>query len=873
MIIMSIELKHLEEVYKKEKFSSQGLSDEQVIYYRKKYGANVLLSKNKITLLRRIINALCEPMMLILVFAFLLTSGINIGNYFAGYEVDPFECLGIFLSICISVGLTVIMERKSEKAFEYLKSFTENVSVTCIRNGEKRLISNADVCVGDVLLIESGERIVADCLVLEENDLEVDESTLTGESVGKGKKQYRGTICEDNLLNSGTFVKNGSARAVVLAVGESAKIGNIASGLEGGNDISAPLSKKLNALSKKITIFGAAAAIIVFIMTISRAVVSGNLSLETFKTSFLSAIVLIVAAVPEGLPTTVAISLALSVVKLAKSNAVIKKLIAAETVGCVSVICSDKTGTLTFGVMEVEKTVVADNLNVEEHNKYIALNSALNSTASFINDGKKTLISGNSTERALISYYYENKQKKLDEDRSRFEFLDRVPFSSERKYTATLVVRLGKKTTFYKGAIEVITRICKLTDGEVKDALDAALPYEKSSGRIIAFAHEENGRFFYDGFAVLSDRIRPEVKDAVQKSLKAGIKVKILTGDNKQTAFAIAQKLGLAYTQDECVDGSYINENSDEDLIKRLDDIKVVARCLPETKLRIVKLLKKSGEIVAVTGDGVNDAPAVKNADVGIAMGDGSEITKEAADVILLNNSFSVIVKAIAFGRNIYRNFQSFLFFQLTVNFTAVGVIIAFLLLGFEPPFNAFQLLWINVIMDGPLALSLGLEKRADEFLEEKPVKRTDDIVSKRAFVRIITHSVYSVILLVLQKTRNFLGANLVEGDTAIFCLFVFLQLFNSINARELGGKSVFSSFFNNKPFIGLLVATFVFQITLTRFFGNFFDSVPLNVSVWLKIILVSFTVVAISELYKAVYKKIRAIKKPKKVIKKESIA
>lgn len=870
---MSNELKRLEEVYKKEKFSTQGLTDEKVIYYRKKYGANVLLSKNKITLLRRIINALCEPMMIILVFAFLLTLGINIGNYFSGYEVDPFECLGIFFSICISVGLTVIMECKSEKAFEYLKSFTENISVKCIRNGEKRLISNADVCVGDVLFIESGERIVADCLILEENDLEVDESTLTGESVGKSKKQYNGVISEYNLLNSGTFVKNGNAKVIVLAVGESAKIGNIASGLASENDISAPLSKKLNALSKKITIFGAVAAIIVFIMTISRAVISGNLSLDTFKTSFLSAIVLIVAAVPEGLPTTVAISLALSVVKLAKSNAVIKKLIAAETVGCVSVICSDKTGTLTFGVMEVEKTVVADNLSVDEHNKYIALNSALNSTACFINDGRQSLISGNSTERALISYYYENRQKKLDEDRARYEVLDRVPFSSERKYTATRVIRFGKKTTFYKGAIEVITKICNLTSKEAQDALSAAIPYEKSSGRIIAFAHEENERFFYDGFAVLSDKIRPEVKDAVIKSLKAGIKVKILTGDNKQTAFAIAKKLGLAYTPEECVDGRDISEIDDEELIKQLNNIKVVARCMPQTKLRIVKLLKKSGEIVAVTGDGVNDAPAVKNADVGIAMGDGSEITKEAADVILLNNSFSVIVKAIAFGRNIYRNFQSFLFFQLTVNFTAVGVIIAFLLLGFEPPFNALQLLWINVIMDGPLALSLGLEKRADEFLEEKPVKRTDDIVSKKAFMRIILHSVYSVILLVLQKTRNFLDVNLIEHDTAIFCLFVFLQLFNSINARELGGKSVFSTFFNNKLFIGLLITTFVFQITLTCFFGDFFDSVPLNVFVWIKITLVSFSVVSISELYKAVYKRARSIKKMKKVIKKESIA
>lgn len=872
---MKTRLNRLENILNEEKFSAKGLSDAEIIKYRKKYGENVLVAKGKTTFLRKIVNALTEPMMLILVFALLLTLAINIGNYFSGYEVDPFECLGIFVSIAISVGLTVIMERKSEKAFDYLKSFTDNVSVVCLRNGEKKLISNTEVCVGDVLFFESGERIVADCLVIEETELEVDESTLTGESIEQRKKAYDNKkIKEDNILNSGTYVKNGNAKAIVLAVGADARIGNIALGIDGENEISAPLSNQLNALSKKISVFGAVAALIVFLMTITRSVIAGNLCLETFKSSFLSAIVLIVAAVPEGLPTTVAISLALSVVKLSKSNAIIKKLIAAETLGCVSVICSDKTGTLTYGVMQVENIVTATEKTSEAKAKeYVLLNSALNSTAVFVNDGGKISLVGNSAECALLSYYFKKDGEKLEAVRSKYEITAREPFSSEKKYMATTVRNRDRTITFYKGALEVITQKCGFCEELLKRINNEALIYERECARLLAFAHEENGIVYYDGFVVFNDVIRSDVKESIQKSIKAGIDVMILTGDNIETAFSIAKKLGLVTSQSECVDGRELHELSVEELSEKIKKIKVVARCLPETKLNVVKALKRRGEVVAVTGDGVNDGPAVKNADVGIAMGDGSEITKEAADVILLNNSFSVIVKAIAFGRNIYRNFQSFLFFQLTVNFTAVGVILVFLILGFEPPFNALQLLWINVIMDGPLALSLGLEKRADEFLEEKPVKRTDDIVTKKTFLRIIIHSLYIVSLLVLQKTRNYLGVNVDEGKTSIFTLFVLFQLFNAINARELGRRSIFVTFFKNRLFIVLFLLTIAIQIVITCFFGKTFDSVPLDYSIWRKIIFVASTIVFFSELCKAIYSRIKKAKKKSIVIKKERIA
>ena len=544
--------------------------------------------------------------------------------------------------------------------------------------------------------------------------------------------------------------------------------------------------------------------------------------------------------------------------RLAKSNAIIKKLVAAETVGCVSVICSDKTGTLTFGVMEVD-CFVSGARRVERENKDFNdfyNNIVFNSTATFINDGKKMFIAGNSTERALIDFVFHDNPDELEKRRKTAIVLERVPFSSEKKYMSTKVKIKGNVTTYYKGGIEVITALCGVDPIIKTKLISQAVPYENSAERVLAFAREVNGKFIYDGFCAITDKVRPEVAVSVKQCKSAGIDVKILTGDNKETAVAVAQKLGIPATQETCLSGAEISQMSDNDVIDRLKDCNVVARCLPETKLRIVKLLKQSGEVVAVTGDGVNDAPAVKNADIGIAMGDGSEITKEASDIILLDNSFSVIVKAVSFGRNIYKNFQSFLFFQLTVNFSAVGVILAFLTLGYAPPFTALQLLWINIIMDGPLALSLGLEKRSDEFLGEKPVKRTDDIVTKKSFFRIIMHSVYAVAILTLQKSFNIIGVEPTQSGTAAFCLFILIQMFNAVNARELGSKSVFRSFFNNKLFCVLLFVTVIAQVLLTQFCGAMFGTVALSFESWFKIFIVACSVIVISEIYKALYRK-----------------
>ena len=677
------------------------------------------------------------------------------------------------------------------------------------------------------------------------------------------------------MLYSGSYLKSGNAKMLVLAVGKNAQIGKIANTLSQENNVTAPLSAKLTALSKKISIFGGVAALLTFILSLIRLYLNSNLNFENVKEAFIQAVVLIVAAVPEGLPATVAIALALSVVKLAKSNAVIKKLVAAETVGCVSVICSDKTGTLTVGKMQVNNFVIdGKEINPQQlTNKFLINNVIYNSTAYFVKDKGVLNTFGNSTECALINCLFKNNYKELNSKRGLVEIVKRESFSSKRKYMLTIVKANSKQIAYVKGSIEKIIEFCNFSKAEGDRYLELASKYAKRAERIIAFAHDEGNGFIFDGFCSISDVIRKEVYNAVSECKKAGIEVKILTGDNQETALAIAKKLGIASDFSNIATGAEIEVMSDKELIEKLPRLTVIARSTPEIKLKIVNTLKKMGEIVAVTGDGVNDAPAVKNADIGISMGSGSEITKEASDIILLDNSFSVIVKAVAFGRNIYRNFQRFIFFQLTVNFSAVGIIIAFLAFGFAPPFTALQLLWINIIMDGPLALSLGLERRDEGYMDEKPVRRSDSIITKKTFLRTILHSIFIISVLIFQKLFNFFNATIEQGESVIFALFVFFQLFNAVNAREIGHVSIIKSLGKNKPFTYLLLFTAIMQILITEYFGKMFSTVSLGLILWGKIFAVTFTLILISEGYKMLYRILKKQKKLKNISKRRKFA
>ncbi len=829
--------------------SENGLTDSQIANSRLKYGENVIEKVKGKSIFKRIIDALFEPMLIILEISMLITLGVNLGKFFKTGDGDFYECIGILLSIIISVFLTVFMEGKSQRAFELLKKISSDSLVKVIRNGNKTVIKQSELVVGDVVIVETGDKIFADGRLLDGNFLTVDESTLTGESqpvkkIAEVTLNDKTPLAERvNMLYSGTFISQGSGIYVVTAVGDNAEIGVIASDLQENSGVSAPLQEKLDRLSKTITFIGIMSAVFVLILTVARLICSRAVSFSSLQEAFLSAIVLIVASVPEGLPTTVAIALTLNVVKLSKSNALIKKLVATETVGCVSVICSDKTGTLTENKMKVESLKL---ISVDRE-KFVKNNALINSTA-YISSEKGV---GSATELALIKYY-QKKKENYQKLRDSAKILSVTPFSSDIKYMSTTVEENGEKITYVKGAPEKIYEL-SLKTPNVNLEFEKIKSFQNESKRVIAFCHAigDSLEYNFDGFAVITDPVRKDVKASVLECKRAGISVKMLTGDNFETAYSIAKELKLVADKKGVVLGSEIDNASDEKLKLALPNISVVARSTPKTKLRIVKMLKEMGEVVAVTGDGVNDAPAIRHADIGISMGDGSEITKEASDIILLDNSFSTIVTAISFGRNVYQNFQRFIMFQLSVNFSAVMFIVTSLILGIESPFTTVQLLWINIIMDGPPALTLGLESRGKDLMNSSPVKRSNDIVSKKMLLRILIHASFMCLVLILQYKTDFLCVGKTQMKTALFSLFILFQLFNAFNARELGSVSVFKNLKSNKPMLVVFFITFILQVLFSEFLGGFFGTVSLNFVTWVKIILTASSVILMSESYK----------------------
>ena len=860
-------LKSAVDVLRELNSSKNGLNDSQVLVNRRKYGVNEITKKKPKSIFKRIIDALLEPMLIILELSGVITLGVNIGKALKSGDGDFYECFGILFAILISVILTVVMEGKSQKAFETLNSVYDSVAVKVKRNGEIVMLPQNQIVVGDIVIVESGDKVSADGRIITSNNLSVDESTLTGESLAVNKDENLILIDKTplaerkNMLYSGTFITAGYAEMVVTAVGDKAEIGVIASELDLKTVVSEPLQEKLDRLGKLIAILGLIASGFVLMLTVTKLFITNNVSFDTIEDAFLNSIILIVASVPEGLPTTVAIALTLNVVKLYKSNALIKKLVAAETVGCVSVICSDKTGTLTENKMKVNKIIYSTSPKSKQNLHY---NIALNSTAEI-----KTAEFGTATEIALLNYLQESKGDNYNLLRQTYKIVSRIPFDSKNKYMSSTFDINGKRVTYYKGAPEIIIEKCSLPIKEKSKILKEIKEYQKEGKRAIAFLSEVEGEIVFDGYALISDSVRREVYSSVLQCKNAGIKVKMLTGDNYYTAYSIAKELKIASDYSEVVNAYDIEEMSDNDLKKLLEKVTVVARSTPKNKLRIVKLLKEMGEVVAVTGDGVNDAPAIKHADIGIAMGGGSEVTKEASDIVLLDNSFATIVKAISFGRNIYQNFQRFITFQLSVNATAVAFIIVSLILGLENPFNTVMLLWINIIMDGPPALTLGLEGYSEKVMESSPVKRSDNIVTKKMLVKIGAHASIMCFILVMQNLYNFIGCGIGEMKTVLFNLFILFQLFNAFNSRELGSKSVFKDLKGNKLMLIVFSVTFILQIFLSECLRGFFKTTSLSLLVWCKIVLTALLVVVLSEIYKLIYRTLSKRLKRNKNLKK----
>lgn len=849
-----------------------GLTQQQAEENIRLYGSNTLTRRKPETVWQRLRSAASEPMVMLLFLAGAVALGVNVFRGLSGGETDYLECAGIFIAICLSVGISVVMEGRSAKAFEALARINGNTAVKAVRGGSSVMLPLEELAAGDIVMLNAGDRVPADGRLLESTGMAADESALTGEShpVDKDADAVfadEGTPLAErsNMVYSGTYITGGYGRMVVTSVGDSTEFGKIAGQLSGTAAVTTPLQEKLARLGKGITAAGVIAAAVVFAVQLMNFADGGKLQADAVMEAFLTSIVLVVAVVPEGLPTIVAVSLSLNIIRLSRQNALVKKMIASETIGCINVICSDKTGTLTEN-----KMAVGAFYDEKWHGKadaapsaWMAANICVNSTAELGKDGG---FIGNPSECAMLRFYENNSgggsYRSL---RDRGEIIQVFPFSSELKHMTTVCRFGGKLTALVKGSPECVLEMCCVAPGKRAEIENCITSAQEKAMRVIAFAHRtlekaeglegeeehkklESGMTF-DGFVAISDPLRAEVFDAAASCRRAGVDIKILTGDNIVTAKAIAGELQLLDGGGIAVEAREVAAMSDSQLLEKLPYIRVIARSTPDVKLRVVNLLKSSGCVVAVTGDGINDAPALKHADVGIAMGiSGTEVSKEASDIVLLDDSFATIVKALEWGRNIYENFKRFICFQLTVNLASVTVVLASVFMGMKAPFTALELLWINIIMDGPPALALGMEPKSEGLMDRKPVGRGENIISRSMLLRIAGAGLFMAAVFLLQYRFNFLQAEPEQMGTVLFTMFVLFQLFNAFNCRELHSRSIFGSLLRNRLMLAVTGATFLLQVFIIQYAGAFFGTVPLPAEMWLKMLAASGSVVLFSE-------------------------
>lgn len=834
----------------------QGLTAEQVTASRAAHGANALERPEQVGWCKRILEAFLEPMTALLVLAALIMLGVNLARLFTGGETDFAECIGVGVAIALTVGISVIMEGRSAKAFEALRGMGADVHPRVLRNGQSVRIPQAELVVGDIVFIGTGDKLMADGRLVEANGVLADESALTGESEPV-EKSAEAEVAESapvaerpTMLYAGSFVTAGSGQMVVTAVGMHTEFGRIAAALAGQSTGKTPLQERLGRLGKWVTVAGTCAAGLIFVIQLLQGWLHEGLTWVEVGEAFISAIVLIVACVPEGLPTIVAMSLAINVLRMAKQNALVKKLVACETIGCVTFICSDKTGTLTENRMTVLALVGPDGQPCEPQGALLE-NIFVNSTADLHPEGKGFV--GNPTEGALIvAAAKAGHTPAWHREQAIIAAVE--PFSSDTKCMRT---HLGGEhpKSLLKGSPECVLAACGLS-AEARAAVDAAMAtWQDRACRVLAFAHrddapESDAPYVYDGFAAIADPVRAEVPEAMAACRSAGIEVMMLTGDNLLTASAIARELGLLGEGHRAVVAADLEALDDVAFAEALKSVRVIARSTPSVKLRVVRTLKARGETVAVTGDGINDAPAIKEADVGVAMGiTGTEVTKEACDILLLDDAFSTIVRAIRWGRGITDNFKRFILFQLTVNVSSVVVVLVCVLCGMKTPFTALELLWINIIMDGPPALCLGLERLSADLLKRAPVRRDAPLVSRGMLLRMGVIGLLIAALAFAQGMWNFLGAPAEAVGTALFTLFVLCQLANALGARCPEGGNPFRNLLANPALLVALVVTVALQWVIVVYGGAVFDTVPLSAALWGKIALIALCIPILSAL------------------------
>lgn len=875
-----------------------GLSDVEVAESREKYGVNLLTPPKKESLFSRFLKKFNDPLIIILLIAGVLSVGISVYEYTVleqGFKVF-FEPIGIFVAIILATGLGFIFEAKADKEFELLNQVNDDEPVEVIRNGFAMQIPKKEIVVGDIVILNTGAEVPADGELLEAVTLNIDESTLTGEPI------CHKTTDPENFDPDATFPSNHAMRGTkvmeghgvmrVSAVGDHTENGKVYEAAQIDDSVKTPLDEQFERLGKLISIFSYGCGVLILI---GRCILYFlNIDFEWisfipyFLQSVMIAVTLVVCSVPEGLPMAVTLSLAYSMRAMLKTNNLVRKMHACETMGATTVICTDKTGTLTQNRMQVAHSDFFGNPPAEVIYEGIAVNS----TAQLDLSGKEPKAIGNPTEGALLLWLLKKGVNYL-ELKSGVTLVEELPFSTERKYMATVVRSTkGKETLYLKGAPEIIFGLCRnYPDGVSKEGIDSLLlSYQNQAMRTLGFAYQElkpgdktirDGKVVADnltflGITAISDPVREDVPDAVQEVLDAGIKVKIVTGDTPGTAKEIGRQIGL---WDDTVDGDRniitgveVEQLSDIQLRERVGDLKIIARARPMDKKRLVEALQANHEVVAVTGDGTNDAPALKTAHVGLSMGDGTSVAKEASDITIIDNSFSSIGRAVMWGRSLYRNIQRFILFQMTVNVAACFIVMFGAFMGMQSPLTVTQMLWVNLIMDTFAAMALASLPPSQSVMRDKPRSRTAFIINRTMWRSIIgTGGFFFIILLGilyyfqhtdLTSLTEFMklpiGAN--TGLSAyelslFFTIFVFLQFWNMFNARAFETRRSALHLKGCEWF--MIIATLILggQIMIVELGGNFFNVVPLRFSDWLIIIAATSLILWIPELFRQLKK------------------
>lgn len=872
----------------------QGLSEAEVEDSRRLHGSNVLTPAARQPWWKLFLAKFSDPLIVILLVAGVLSIAISFYEYFVlgqGNQVF-FEPVGIFMAIILATGLAFLFELKAEKEFAILNKVNDDEPVEVMRGGSVKRIPKRDVVVGDVVLLSTGQEVPADGKLLEAVILTVDESTLTGEPSCHKTTDEKcfdadATFPSDEVLR-GTKIMEGHGVMRVTAVGDATENGRVLEATHIDDSVKTPLSLQLDKLGRLISIASYVIGSLVIVGRIAMYFINVDFEWISFLAyllqSVMIAVTLVVVAVPEGLPMAVTLSLAYSMRRMLKTNNLVRKLHACETMGATTVICTDKTGTLTQNRMQV---CGADFFG-DTPKQIIYEGAAVNATAELEIDGDKVSAVGNPTEGALLLWLQKNGEdyRKL---RAGVKRVEELPFSTERKYMATVVERpSGNSILYVKGAPEIVYSLCTVfPDGADRQSVQTLLlGYQNQAMRTLGFAYKElspgespikDGKVEAEnleflGVVAISDPVRDDVPDAVKAVTEAGIGVKIVTGDTPATAREIGRRVGLWHdgvdSESALVTGPDIAAMSDDELRRRVGEIKIIARARPLDKKRLVEALQSRGEVVAVTGDGTNDAPALKAAHVGLSMGDGTAVAKEASDITIMDNSFASIVRAVMWGRSLYRNIQRFIMFQLTVNVAACLVVLLGAFMGMQSPLTVTQMLWVNLIMDTFAAVGLASLPPSAEVMREKPRRRSDSIITPpmRDFILgmgLAFFCVMAVMLYYFDRTDitslsqigcvalHDVSEMTLYEITVFFTVFVFLQFWNMFNARLFGALNPYVLFHSGKGFFTVLGVILVGQIAIVEIGGEFFNVMSLDVADWMVIIGVTSAVAVCGFVYR----------------------